>query len=40
MATSARFQWPPPRGFVSAYAQNLMAADILIHRGGNPPWNL
>jgi len=27
MATSARFQWPSPRGFVSAYAQNLMAAD-------------
>ncbi len=29
MATSARFQWPSPRGFVSAYAQNLMAADTL-----------
>ena len=27
MATSARFQWPPPRSFVSAYAQNLMSAD-------------
>lgn len=27
MATSARFHWPSPRGFVSAYAQNLMAAD-------------
>jgi len=32
MATSARFQWPSPRGFVSAYAQNLMAADIPAHR--------
>jgi hypothetical protein len=27
MATSARFHWPPPRSFVSAYVQNLMAAD-------------
>ncbi len=27
MATSARFRWPSPRSFVSAYAQNLMAAD-------------
>ncbi len=27
MATSAQFQWPSPRGFVSAYAQNLMSAD-------------
>ena len=31
MATSARFRWPSPRRFVSAYAQNLMAADIGWH---------
>lgn len=30
MATSARFRWPSPRGFVSAYAQNLMAAECLL----------
>ena len=27
LATSAQFQWPSPRSFVSAYAQNLMSAD-------------
>jgi len=35
MATSARFHWPSPRGFVSAYAQNLMAADTR-----SAPWTL
>ena len=34
MATSARIQWPSPRDFVSAYAQNLMAADSLRRLGG------
>jgi len=29
MTTSARFHWPSPRRFVSAYAQDLMAADSL-----------
>ena len=28
MATSAQFQWPSPRSFVSAYTQNLMSADM------------
>ncbi len=32
MATSARYRWPSPRGFVSAYAQNLMAADSVAVR--------
>jgi hypothetical protein len=32
MATNARFRWPPPRGFVSAYAQNLMAADTRLSK--------
>ena len=39
MATSARFQWPSPRGFVSAYAQNLMAADSLRHFDDAGPWD-
>ncbi len=29
MATSTQYQWPSPRSFVSAYAQNLMSADSL-----------
>jgi hypothetical protein len=46
MATSAQLQWPSPRRFVSAYAQNLMAADKwspaqkatrCVHRRGEQP---
>jgi hypothetical protein len=35
MATSARFRWPSPRSFVSAYAQNLMAADSFAPNAGS-----